>query len=171
MGKNYAVAQANTKCMRAIESALLSLLDTKAYDDISISEIAQRAGVSRNAYYRNFKSKDEIVRNYLDCIAEGFLNSVKKVNTRDYYIKLFSSFKQHSTELCRLYNSGLVYLLFDVFLKYSKPEDDLSAQAALRDTYAAGGMFFVVMRWFDSGMSTSPEEMANILAAIRKSIL
>lgn len=170
MGKNYAVVEANTKCMLAIEEALLSLLETKSYGDISISEITQKAGVSRNAYYRNFKSKDEIITNYLDNLAYAFLASAERVHTKDYYVKLFSAFKEHSTELCRLFNSGLVYLIFGVFLKYSKPKNGSGGQAALKDTYAAGGLFFIVMRWFDSGMKASPEEMADTLAAIRKNI-
>ena len=41
-----------------IMEALLQLMHTKDYNDISITDITARAGVSRMAYYRNYRSKD-----------------------------------------------------------------------------------------------------------------
>ena len=38
----------------ALETALLALLESKELASISISELVKRAGVSRNAYYRNY---------------------------------------------------------------------------------------------------------------------
>ena len=44
---------------RCIMDALLQLMHTKDYDDITITDITERAGVSRMSYYRNYHSKDE----------------------------------------------------------------------------------------------------------------
>src|SRR3712207_8891074 len=48
----------------AIEIALLSLLEKKPLGHITISELVARAGVSRNAFYRNYSSKEDI----LECL-------------------------------------------------------------------------------------------------------
>ncbi|MDR0249377.1 MAG: TetR/AcrR family transcriptional regulator [Oscillospiraceae bacterium] len=44
-----------------IAESLLLLIIQKAYSDISIGEIAGRAGVNRSTYYRNFALKEGIV--------------------------------------------------------------------------------------------------------------
>ena len=45
-----------------VVSALKNLLKEKSYDDITLSEIAEKAGVSRNAIYRNFETKDKMIK-------------------------------------------------------------------------------------------------------------
>ena len=48
-----------------IMEALLQLMHSKDYNDISITDITSRAGVSRMAYYRNYRSKDHILMDYM----------------------------------------------------------------------------------------------------------
>ena len=48
-----------------IYEALWELLKQYPYNTITITQIANKAGVSRNAIYRNFESKDLIIKN--DC--------------------------------------------------------------------------------------------------------
>ena len=45
-----------------VYEALFQLLETEDYEKITLSAIAARAGVSRNAVYRNFESKDMILK-------------------------------------------------------------------------------------------------------------
>ena len=59
--------------------SLLWLLQRKAFADISISEITDKAGVNRATYYRNFTSKEEIVRFYLRGIMGSFLRNMKRM--------------------------------------------------------------------------------------------
>ncbi len=44
-----------------IFEALMILLQQKKYDDITVSEITSKAGVSRMTYYRTYSSKEDIV--------------------------------------------------------------------------------------------------------------
>ena len=44
--------------------ALLMLMAKKDYANITISEITQKAGVNRSTFYRNFISKDDIIKYY-----------------------------------------------------------------------------------------------------------
>ncbi len=53
--------ESNQLTRESIETALLFLLEKKELAQISISELVQKAGVSRNAFYRNYKSKEEIL--------------------------------------------------------------------------------------------------------------
>lgn len=53
--------EANQITRESLEAALLFLLKGKDMKQISISELVKKAGVSRNAFYRNYKSKEEIL--------------------------------------------------------------------------------------------------------------
>ena len=50
--------------------ALMQLLQTKSLSNITISELTERAGVSRMTYYRNYNSMDEIFISYLKDLVE-----------------------------------------------------------------------------------------------------
>ncbi len=56
--KNHPMNEMAVDC---IYTALTQLMQTKPYEEITISEITRRAGVSRMAYYRNYKEKDDII--------------------------------------------------------------------------------------------------------------
>ena len=56
---NSAVIHAET--VACIKGALLALMDQKPFDDISMTEIIRKSGVSRAGVYYNYKSKTEIL--------------------------------------------------------------------------------------------------------------
>ena len=51
-----------------IYDAFKQLLKSKKYDDISVCDITEKAGVSRMSFYLNFKSKDDILYQGIDVI-------------------------------------------------------------------------------------------------------
>ncbi|HFI0346119.1 TPA: TetR/AcrR family transcriptional regulator [Streptococcus suis] len=58
--------ETNQLTKESIETALLFLLEKKDMKQISVSELVRKAGVSRNAFYRNYKSKEEILEVYYE---------------------------------------------------------------------------------------------------------
>ncbi|MDR0381953.1 MAG: TetR/AcrR family transcriptional regulator, partial [Oscillospiraceae bacterium] len=56
-----------------IMDALHSLMKTKPFDEISITEIADKAGVSRLTFYRNFDRKEDVIFMHSDRIRRGIL--------------------------------------------------------------------------------------------------
>ncbi len=58
--------EANQLTKESLEIALLFLLEKKELKQISVSELVRKAGVSRNAFYRNYKSKEEILEIYYE---------------------------------------------------------------------------------------------------------
>ena len=55
-----------TQSKERLSDALLELLKTVPYEDITVQRISDHAGVSRMAFYRNFDSKDDVIRYYLE---------------------------------------------------------------------------------------------------------
>ena len=54
---------AHVLAMDCIYDALIDLMKVKPYNKISVTDITERAGVSRMAYYRNYEDKDDILLN------------------------------------------------------------------------------------------------------------
>ena len=77
-----------------IYEALIRLMNKKQYQDITITDITKKAGVSRMAYYRNYTDKDEILlrrlRMYLDQ-AEADLQSKHDLSQKEFWMNFVQS--------------------------------------------------------------------------------
>ena len=56
---------ANLFVRDCITKALFKLMKSKNYHDITVSALVKTAGVSRNSFYRNYQSIEDILRQYL----------------------------------------------------------------------------------------------------------
>ena len=69
-------------------TALLILMEQKTYEEITITDIAKRAGVSRMSYYRLYRSKDDILIQHFNEIFAELLNGNKEYR-RNQQISVF----------------------------------------------------------------------------------
>ena len=60
-----------------IKQALLELLDTYMFDEITVKQIVNAAEISRPTFYRNYSSKDEVLNEFFDDIISGYEKTVK----------------------------------------------------------------------------------------------
>ena len=60
--------QRNRFTRMCMGDALVNIMQQKAYDKISVSDIVKKAGVSRMTYYNYYETKDELVK---DCNMEA----------------------------------------------------------------------------------------------------
>lgn len=151
---------------RAISEALLRLMKTREYSKITLQNIVDEAGVSRMAFYRNFESKEGVIRYWLKGVTEQFVAksgiSYKNDAPRDYFITLFTHLAGYR-EICEaLYKAGLSYLLKDefdrVFLSIHGGEYD-----DYKSYFHAGGIYNVFLLWLMRGCPEAPEELADKL--------
>ena len=68
--------EANLRVKNNIVRALIDLMKEKPYEEISISEIALQAGVSRVSYYRNYGSKEDILTETLKTLMARFSEEI-----------------------------------------------------------------------------------------------
>ena len=63
--QNYYLRMANEEANRitreSLQTALIYLMNEKDYKEITITELTQKAGTSRTAFYRNYQSKEDIM--------------------------------------------------------------------------------------------------------------
>lgn len=67
-----------------LSEALVQLMEEKPFDSITIDEIAAEAGVGRATYFRNFKSKDELLSFKMDMLLKKwYAKHSKNISTAD----------------------------------------------------------------------------------------
>ena len=57
---------ANIFVCECITQSLFRLMKRKQYHKITVTDIVREAGVSRNSFYRNFQSVEEIITQFLE---------------------------------------------------------------------------------------------------------
>ena len=55
---------------QSLQEALLDLARERELDDISIADIAERAGVNRSSFYQHYADKDTLLADAIDAVAE-----------------------------------------------------------------------------------------------------
>ena len=149
-----------------IVNALFTLMKKKEFKDISITEITNKAGVGRNSFYRNFNSKEDIVKKWIKDITDYFLNTsninYKQDNTKEYFIKLFTHLEKYKDCAVLIYKANLTHLLKSEFenriLKIYEKE-----YGNYKSYFLAGGIFNVYYYWLMNGCKESPDTIANKL--------
>lgn len=78
--------------------ALLQLMESTPYSQLSITEIARKAGLARQTFYRNYQDKDDILFDYLCQLYAEFWLKVDEPNVLDenMFISLFRMWKEHA---------------------------------------------------------------------------
>lgn len=159
----------NTLTKECIVTALLRLMQTKSYESISITDITNLAGVSRMAYYRNYKSKDEILINHLEDMEQILLSEIggEKAETFRGAIGYVSGFFQENADVIQaIYDAGLGHLLTKMLEERIYSYFPIAA-AATDGRYAVhyyvGAILAVFRLWFDNGMVESVDEISDII--------
>lgn len=149
-----------------IVKALFILMKRKKFADISITEIVNKAGVGRNSFYRNFSSKEDIIKKWIHDTTNSFLNSsnisLKKDTNNDFFLKLFTHLEKYKEQATLIYKANLTHLLKNEFenrlLSIHKGEFD-----NYKSYFLAGGIFNVYYYWLITGSKESPKELSNKL--------
>lgn len=95
-------------------AALLDLMKEKPYDKISIKEIAEKADLDRSTFYRNFKSKENVLNLYLNELAEKYVNNLVEAGEIDMrkVSKIFLELMYEHIDFISALRKKMGYLVF-----------------------------------------------------------
>ena len=149
-----------------ITNSLFELMKVKPYNDISITEITDKAKVNRVSFYRNFTSKEDIIDKWIKSTTQNFLSksdiSYQKDSTLDYFTKLFTHLEKHKIEAMLIYRINLFDLLKNEFdsnlINLHKKE-----YSNYKSYFLAGGIFNVYYFWLINGCKETPQQVAEKL--------
>lgn len=163
-------AQSNQLTRECIRNALVYLMNEASFDKITVTAIIKRSGVSRAAFYRNYTSKEDVLREIGESISRLVADSLTEErycrNPRQWYEDCFRAIKENAD----IFNLLLQAKLPPVFLFQEKKEEQeqqeqqepLPAKERYRRIALRSAVRDIVIDWFQNGMVETPEEMAAI---------
>ncbi len=148
-----------------IVEALFQLMAQKPFDEITAGEIAARAGVDRSTYYRYFKSKQAVLRFFLENALPDPPAFPAQSGRQEAFEEFFACCQRRRRELLLLYSAGLSGLLVERFSRPALlcPEGPASWQYAA--ACRLGGVAGCLLFWLSRQMQDDPAEMARMLCA------
>jgi len=156
--------------------ALMQLMEKKKFNDITITEITNRAGVSRMSYYRNYVEKKEIILSYMDELFETYWENIHSKPQDDFQSAClyFNYFRENKKLLFHILESGLTQFILEKHNLYLQTIfKDLYNQVTLESTkekyvidFLSGGLFKTLISWAEGGMQESNEYMAKIVCEL-----
>lgn len=136
-----------------ITKSFFNLLIQKSYQQITIVDITNEAGISRRTFYRIFKDKDDLLDKYLSSLMQEwivFAKSKRPKSQKEIAKYLFLFWQRFIPELTILVNSNLGPMILN---KYNsdipKYFTDFHRQLMLNSQYSEGEMLYLAR--FDIG--------------------
>ena len=159
--------------MRALRSrrwlyeALLLLMKEKPFKDIQITEIADRAQVSRPTFYLHYRSKEELLLSQVDVVFEGNYDRLK------YCILIFQYWERNAETLRMVMQANLheafrerLRMYFSLAIsRLTTPEEKSNSNEKLQEfiiDFESGGVYQMLIHWIERDMPYSAEMMGSL---------
>ncbi len=164
MGANPKTTAFLKECLA---DALIKLLETKPMEKITITEIAKLAGVGRTTYFRNFKSKEEMLFFKLILLWERWVEE-HSIEKEKYFnagnTLTFFQFNYSIRPLLELmYSRNLQSALFRSFYNDLMPKNSLLPIDRYESSFYLYGLFGLLDEWITRGFKETPEQMNEIV--------
>ena len=162
--------QANRTAIQSqhmITDALFSLMRRKPFQQITVTEVCEKAAVGRKTFYRNFELREDVIDFWLDLRCEEYQEILLPVPTEEQLYHYCIFLKKYMNELITLYQNGLhpiVEKKFSIFMPYTMPlwsEDPVEQE--YRSQYIIAGIDAIIRVWVTRGFQESVEDVVEIV--------
>ena len=168
-------SQANILARECIAQALLQLIKEKPLSAITVSELTQRAGVSRMTFYRNYRSKEEIFSLHLRDIFIKYEEEDRQQQLKGIYydrahmLHCFKYWYEYREFFDGLIHCGFGNIFLDYLTQYVQ-QKWLDETASPKEYYKlsgfAGGFYNIYISGASGGYRESLDEIAGVLDSI-----
>lgn len=165
--------------------ALSKLLEHQSYYDIKISEIIEKAGISRATFYRNFKNKDDIVLLKVQMFFQEFhqdmMDFYRKEGLIDEQYLIQAFFKRIDEEekvIDTVIQTNLEYCMVEGILNiigyhkdrfYELVKTNKKTEEYTMDIVASS-CWTLLSRWHKTGKEETPSQLAKIYLSAFRSV-
>ncbi len=153
--------ESNRITRESIQTALIYLMNKKDIKDITVTELVNKAGVSRAAFYRNYNNTRDVLFDFSKNVLELFSASLRNVdyanNLYEWYKFLFKQLKNNSKIMNLLLKADIDFSGYLIkTIEYTDSFDEYRLLAL------GEGIFGIIKKWFNTGMRETPNEMAKL---------
>lgn len=158
----------NAYVIEHLKNALLELLSEKTMNDISISELVDKAGVGRASFYRNYEQKEDILKAHINTLFCEWTDEWRENDSSplsEQIRTMITHFEKHRDFYKLLNDRGLIYLLKDVIIGLCGPKPEYEKVQAYASAFVAYTLYGWIDVWFQRGMHESADEIAEMFKA------
>ncbi len=148
------------------------LLEKKKYNEISVCDICEKAGVSRMSFYRNFKSKDELTYKGIEKIFDDMKKRISTHGTVSTYLiakELFETAKNYQKLFFSFDNTQFNKEFSDIVwarLMKNFEFDTITKTSKYIPVFYFGALAMTLLQWLKNGCEETPDEMARMIASL-----
>jgi len=164
--------QKNTYVKKQLTAALLDLLKEKPLSDISISELTNKAEIGRVSFYRNYQSKEDILKEESDRLIKEWgrlyeLNPESAPETL--FPSLFDFYRNHRDFYTTLFNAGLSSVMMETIIGTIQITSEMQNLEAYMKSFWAYGIYGWMLEWIKRGMKESGKELLALFQLAKPS--
>jgi len=158
---------------RQVTESLLKLMLKMPYEEITVTQLCQDAGVTRRIFYHLFSNKTGALHALVDNTILEIESYGKDIPPKN-YLRFFSYWKSQKALLDALSENGISGLLLERMISIVLTEDYdvrylLQRKGLEKDSqeiivFGLSGLMGLVYSWYYSGFQKEPEEMAALMA-------
>jgi AcrR family transcriptional regulator len=159
------------KTRGALHRALISLILSRGYDEITVSDIADAANVGRSTFYLHYTDKDDLLRaglNALKLVLEDPPDEFREDAHEPLRFSRFLTehlFEQHHLYRTMMASRGGAIVIDSIrqaiceILRSELKAEDSSPPDEVLVQFIAGAYLAVMTWWLDRGRRAAPEEI------------
>lgn len=156
----------NAFIKECITKALIKQMETQSFEDISITSLVKTAGVSRVSFYRNFKSKQDILEKHLDTLIKEWGKEFEEKGDPTYFSEsLLTHYYNYKDFYLLLYRQGLSPLIYENIRSATGIDASQNNIERYAKSLVAGSIFGWVDEWLRQGMTETPQEIIMLTAS------
>lgn len=150
---------------KKIVNALLTVMEQYDYKEVTITQLAQEAELSRKTFYRLFADKEAVVTYFFECLYVECFAQIESKQARHYWDVVqcyFDFWEERKQLLLLLKKNSLLPVLFEGAYKYSfkifeyvrtkEVADSFSIPLPYLLAYSVGGMHSMLLKWVENDM-------------------
>lgn len=152
-----------------LSTALILLMKKTDYDRISIVDITRKAGVSRMTYYRNFASKEDILEQYMDTVAQSVHKTIVEQNAQADFYRYFCLLFEHlgrygdiGVATCRAKLGEMILRYITKYMFETFPPDPADPASRYARHFMAGAVYNTLIAWLSDGQALPYTEVAKV---------
>ncbi|MGT2933667.1 TetR/AcrR family transcriptional regulator [Streptococcus catagoni] len=164
----------NTK--KALLDAMVTLLSTESFDDITTKRLAITAGISRSSFYTHYKDKYEMIDSYQQMLFHKLEYVFEKEydNWEQTFLEIFKFLEREKLLSALISSNGTreiqsfiinkVRIMIITELKNRTVHRDLSEkEKEYQSIYLSYAFFGTCQAWIGRGKKESPQEMTTFI--------
>ena len=167
MGSSVQSTSRGNSSQKKLLDAFISLLRSKSYEQITISDICREADMNRKTFYRNFTQKEDLIYFLIDELFISYISDDEGIGNSPNAMTHFLTFYRDKHELMGLLSQNrLLFLFISYATEYS--HRDVESYSDYRKyhwdmDFIVAGTINVYERWRKENFTTPVEVIVEEL--------